>query len=513
MAMGSKDRTWLTISVIAIALAGCSKSPSKETREGHGSSDDAFGSFQSKITRDTADSTSRPPPTASVAPSAASRRDSMEGKPIAPSRAGAEGARDTTVTETHETSVAGIVRTRTTRTTNERVAVPMNTLPPIVERWIPTPIPPSREQPPVQSGLLTAGDYDDLLNPRAYASYASTVLQQAGGSLPFVDTRSRISIKVVGSDGRPVPFAKVSVPRKGRPLVLTSTADGVVSFYPGFDKVGGKVSVAVASPTGNANAVVDVDRGPQNLALALKGTPRLVAALDIALVIDTTGSMGDEIRYLQAELDSIVTRIKRNAGNIDIRIGLVAYRDIGDEYVVKSLEFAGGNTARNALAALDAGGGGDMPEAMDQAIGAAARLKWRPDAVKVMLLVADAPPHEEKLQATLATTTQLRSMGVQIVPVAASGVDDTAQYVMRTMSAMTQGRYLFLTDDSGVGNPHAEPMVGCYLVTRLDGLVARVIAGFVTGRRVEPRQEDVIREVGQYNRGRCAGEDGVAGQE
>ena len=55
--------------------------------------------------------------------------------------------------------------------------------------------------------------------------------------------------------------------------------------------------------------------------------------------------------------------------------------------------------------------------------------------------------------------------------VAASGVADKAEYAMRAMAAATQSRYLFLTDDSGVGNPHAPPAIDCYLVTRLDALV------------------------------------------
>ena len=90
------------------------------------------------------------------------------------------------------------------------------------------------------------------------------------------------------------------------------------------------------------------------------------------------------------------------------------------------------------------------------------------------------------------------------MPVAASGVEDSAQYVMRSMAALTQGRYIFLTDDSGVGDSHAEPDVACYLVSRLDTLVARVLSGIATGRRVEPREGDVIRAVGDYDRGRCA---------
>jgi hypothetical protein len=89
------------------------------------------------------------------------------------------------------------------------------------------------------------------------------------------------------------------------------------------------------------------------------------------------------------------------------------------------------------------------------------------------------------------------------VPVAASGVDDDTQYLLRAAAAVSQGRYIFITDDSGIGNPHAEPSVDCYQVTRLNALIGRVLDGLVAGRRVEAQPDGVIREVGRYDRGVC----------
>jgi hypothetical protein len=155
------------------------------------------------------------------------------------------------------------------------------------------------------------------------------------------------------------------------------------------------------------------------------------------------------------------------------------------------------------LAQQDANGGGDYPEAMDQAMIRAVGQSWRPDAVKSLLLVADAPPHDDNFAAAWLAAEHLRAKRVHIVPVAASGVADKAEYAMRAMAALTKSRYTFLTDDSGIGNPHAPPAIDCYLVTRLNDLLRRVIDSQLSGRRIEPGRQEVIREVGQYDKGRC----------
>jgi hypothetical protein len=397
-----------------------------------------------------------------------------------------------TTTTRREWSVGGIVSGKSETSTSEPAGSPAEA-------------PPAPPPPPAQSNLLTAGDYDDLLNSHLYATYAGRFLQAHGGDLPFVDTRTRVAIKVVDRSGRPVPFARVSVTRAGAPLQLVTAADGVASLYPKFDRLPARSNVQVNSSAGGAVGAFDLSpKGSRQITVALPGAAKAVSAMDLALVLDTTGSMGDEMAYLRTELDAIVARLKRNAGNLDLRIGIILYRDEGDEYVVKSAPLTGDiGKVRATLARQSADGGGDRPEAVHLALAAAERLQWRPEAAKALLFVADAPPHDEDVAAALTSTERLRARGVQIVPVAASGVEDTAQYLMRTMAALTQGRYIFLTDDSGVGDPHAEPDVDCYVVTRLGQLIARILAGFVQGRRIEPAQREVIRSVGDYDRGRC----------
>jgi Mg-chelatase subunit ChlD len=238
--------------------------------------------------------------------------------------------------------------------------------------------------------------------------------------------------------------------------------------------------------------------------MTVRGAPRAVESLDLAVVLDTTGSMGDEIAFLREELRAILDRVHAAHPGLSLRVALVAYRDKGDEYVTRTFPFTG-DLARlqRDLGGLSAGGGGDTPEAVEQALARAAALKWRPDAVKSLLWVADAPPHADDVASSWQAAEALREKRVQIVPVASSDTNGGAEYIMRAAAALTQSRYLFLTDDSGIGNPHAPPAIDCYKVTSLADAVRRVLDAQISGRRIEPERAEVIRTVGTYDAGRC----------
>lgn len=357
---------------------------------------------------------------------------------------------------------------------------------------------------------MTAGEHDDLLNPQLYARYVEqSDLGQRIRDLPRVDTERTLTVRVTDNRGRPVPFADIRVTcSDGNAISLKTQADGNVALFPDLDRLSPNVRIS-ASVNGaglGRPIAVQVHNQPGGQQVNFEAPRAAVAAqrLDLALVIDTTGSMGDEISYLQSELAGIVNAIRRSHPGLDLRVGFVFYRDVGDDYVTRTVGFDGRiDRVQAELARERANGGGDYPEAMDQALIRASGLGWRPDAVKTLLLVADAPPHDNLYGRTWNAAEHLRAQRVHITPVAASGVADEAEYVMRAMAAMTQSRYLFLTDDSGIGNAHAAPAIDCYYVTRLDALLRRVIDSQLSGRRIEPSANDVIREVGTQDNGRC----------
>ena len=65
--------------------------------------------------------------------------------------------------------------------------------------------------------------------------------------------------------------------------------------------------------------------------------------------------------------------------------------------------------------------------------------------------------------------------GIRIVPVACSGTDKATEFIMRSMALATNGTYLFLTDDSGIGNGHIKPTTDEFKVELLNDLIQRII--------------------------------------
>ena len=229
--------------------------------------------------------------------------------------------------------------------------------------------------------------------------------------------------------------------------------------------------------------------------------------LDVQLVLDTTGSMGDELSYLQSEFDSIATQLRTRFPNVVPRWSLVVYKDHGDEYVAKGFEFTSDtNKFRGSLRAQSAGGGGDTPEAVVEGLSTGLRQQWRggPNVAKLVFWVADAPAHPGEGQKLASVIRDAKKKGVHIYPVASSDADDAAEYQMRSAAQMTSGRYVFLTSDSGIGSGHAEPHIPCYNVSRLDHAIVRMISVEMSGRFVEADSKQVVRSVGRPDKeGKC----------
>jgi len=363
---------------------------------------------------------------------------------------------------------------------------------------------------------LTAGDVDDNLNYSQYTGYVNK-MKANSSDLPSLRLADRVTVRVVDEHGANVSNALVKVTTVGQtsPVVSSRTGtDGLFQFFPAHDGAKGATNFVfnTSAPDGQgpyAEATVDITNldAARTVKLTLHNyAAELPTQVDLALVIDCTGSMGDELSYLTSEFSSIIATVQNEHPGASMRYGLVVYRDEGDEYVVKHYAFTDSVTEMQShLSAQSADGGGDYEEAVHKGLNEAVnKLEWRSgNTLKLLFHVADAPPHSQYLNDALNVVDQAREKGIHIFPLGASGVADIAEYMMRAEASLTGGRYMFLTDDSGIGNSHAEPHIPCYIVTSLDNLIVRVVESQLLGTRVEPNKTDVIRTVGNYTMGVC----------
>lgn len=122
--------------------------------------------------------------------------------------------------------------------------------------------------------------------------------------------------------------------------------------------------------------------------------------IDVVFLIDSTGSMADEIREVKTHIIKIVKDVESGQPSPDIRVGVVTYRDHEKEereYVYRKFELSNDvESALNFIEGIQAQGGGDLPEAVADGLNAAINsMNWDSYAKKIVFLIGDAPPHGE----------------------------------------------------------------------------------------------------------------------
>lgn len=345
---------------------------------------------------------------------------------------------------------------------------------------------PSGPVKPVSSGLR-AGSVDDNAKFDDYLSYR-TRFGKTGVPVRELDPTGRIVVTVKGSDGMPAAGQDVVVTAAGKEVAtLRALADGTVRFHPLAYGVPGPFTFTVGKSSAGASS------GAVTLALPEKTAPNGKIPIDVLFVLDATGSMGDEIARLKTTIDSVGKRLASLPSQPDLRLGMTVYRDQGDAFVARTFDFASDvSVFSKALAEVTAAGGGDKPEAVDEALAAAlSEPKWRDSALKLVFVVADAGPHvERELEQPYTASMKLAAQrGVKIHPIASSGTDDLAEYVFRQLAQFTGGRFVFMSYGAEGGGAaiggSSNISTTDYEELSLDDLVVRLVAEELAARAGE----------------------------
>ena len=333
---------------------------------------------------------------------------------------------------------------------------------------------------PGEALKLTAAEWNDNANWPFFTNLVNA------GTIAFpsfgLDPRNRIAVTVTDETGTALSNETVTLVDAEGGLLWTARTDKTGTAYVFFNEkqtpdrvVCGEASAEVrvreagSDPQGQA-----VMRPLEAVTLTKAASAPAQTGLQVMFIVDTTGSMMDEIAYLQKDFSAIAERV----GNDGVTWSVNFYRDEGDEYVTRTNGFTSDVAEVQAkINAEYADGGGDEPEAVAEILTECLTDcgEWSETCVKLAFLIFDAPPHEGREEALQAAVKAAAEKGVKVIPVVASNAARETELFGRALAILTNATYVFLTDDSGVGGSHLEPIVGDYEVELLQDLIVRII--------------------------------------
>jgi len=266
------------------------------------------------------------------------------------------------------------------------------------------------------------------------------------------DVSERITLTVQDQEGLTLPDCAVTISRNGTVMETgKTTADGMFRTFPAL--YAGKAQTLEATLRYNRlEKKISLDRNGRrevSVTLATQRTLPAAVPLDLLFILDTTGSMGEEIEQLKTSIDLINLNLSQLPVRPLIRYGMVLYRDTGDTYVTKAIPFTPElEDFREELDAIRAEGGGDTPEDLESALKKGIdELNWNDEGVRLAFAITDAPPHLDYGHAFtyMDAARTAREKGIKIFSVGTGGLSLSGEYVLRQISQLTGGAYIFLT--------------------------------------------------------------------
>lgn len=334
-----------------------------------------------------------------------------------------------------------------------------------------------------EAGLVTAAEWNDL---DRWSFWTDLLSKEEFSKQPdywSFYNENRISALLTNTNGTPAYDIPIKLVRNENTIWETRTDNfGKAELFIGLKQRQqlenlGSYQLFVDGQA-SAAPIKTFDEGINELGYG--GVQPTSDKVELGFVVDATGSMADELEFLKKDLQEVIARVENEAPHLDILTGSVFYRDVGDDYVVRHSGFSNDIEATlSFIKAQRADGGGDFPEAVHTALGTALNeLQWSNSAkTRIMFLLLDAPPHygQSIIDDLHVSIEKAAKNGIKLIPVTASGIDKDTEFLMRFFSITTNGTYVFITDDSGIGNDHLEPSVGQYEVEKLNDLMVRLI--------------------------------------
>lgn len=334
----------------------------------------------------------------------------------------------------------------------------------------------------VAAGLLTGGELSDFDKWELWQHIAGEDFNLYS-RLWELEPKNRYVAQVITMEGRPAVDVPVELYDGGGKVIWSARTDNTGKAELWANNV--QCSEISATVDGEPYSLDNPRKFADGInRIKVEMTCEVSNAVDIAFVVDATGSMEDEIQYLQFEMEDIIAKAKSNHSEFDFRTGSVFYRCTGNQYSYRVSDFSDEEQVTGDFIKKQSAREGGA-ELVDSALIAMVdEMEWSSEArARIAFLVLDEPPANDSLTKLnlKKTVAHAAARGIRIVPVVASanyGTEKSLEYLMRSVALFTNGSYVFLTDDSGIGHPHAKPTIDEYEVELLNQLMLRLIYEF-----------------------------------
>ncbi|MEM9493976.1 MAG: vWA domain-containing protein, partial [Myxococcota bacterium] len=248
-------------------------------------------------------------------------------------------------------------------------------------------------RPTVARAAVRAGEWDDNANYREFQRFLDS---HRGHGQHVLDIRDRRFLVVRDSAGKAVPGCRITVSDRAQNRVsLTTMSSGRAILFPRAEGLRGSDLQADLHCLGaRSTRRLSLQQSDGAVVFQLPAArPNAQRVVDIAFVLDTTGSMSEEIAAVKATIHSVASMLREQG--VSARIGLVEYKDRGDAFVTRVFPLSSDIQAFAAkVSSIAASGGGDTPEAVNDGLRVAlAELDWNAQATaRLAFLIGDAAP-------------------------------------------------------------------------------------------------------------------------
>jgi TonB family protein len=298
-----------------------------------------------------------------------------------------------------------------------------------------------------------------------------------------LDLGGRISVELRDEGGAPVPFAAWKIGVAGRSLAQgRAGADGRFSIFPRDLGIVERASLRLEIAARGAARVLDLDsRGGETRVVNI-GRPRGLSApidCDLVFVLDTTVSMAGRLAAVKRAIGAAELAAAGLGPGFRPRLGLVLFRDVGDDYLTRVTPLDAGPLAfEAALAQAEARGGGDIPEALGAGLAAAiGSTGFSDEGLRLVFLLTDAAPKAAAARAGSPGLPEAAraaaAAGARVYAIGLEGLPAEGERALRELAAYTGGAF--------IGSPAAVAgslgATASYARGDLSDFLARILAG------------------------------------